>query len=292
LPQIGWGLKSAGIQAIADRLAFAQHTIAFIDDQPAERAEVARRLPAVRCYPADMAPHLLDLPEFTPAMITKDSRNRRASYRANFARDTARNEYPGPDEDFLRTLDLRMTISRSDEQGLHRVEELTLRTSQMNATGVHYSHDTLSGLLSDPRHEVLVVSMSDRFGQHGAVGVMLLEIHQELWHLKLLATSCRVVSFGAGTVLLRWLSDQAARSGAHLAADFRKTERNRMMEVAYRFAGFTDSTCACLAVLATESGQIQRLHLVPGRHDAPDTMRVESVHIAAEHRGLTEWGSM
>jgi methoxymalonate biosynthesis protein len=288
LPQIGWGLKSAGIQTIADRLQFAQHTIAFIDDQPAERAEVTHRLPAVRCYPADMAAHLLDLPEFTPAMITKDSRDRRVLYQANFARDAARNDYTGPDEDFLRTLDLQLTISRPDEQGLHRVEELTLRTSQMNATGVHYSHDTLSGLLSDPHHEVLVVSMSDRFGQHGAVGVMLLEIHEELWHLKLLATSCRVVSFGAGTVLLRWLSDQAARSSAHLVADFRKTERNRMMEVAYRFAGFTDDACFCRAVLAPGSGQVQRLHLVPGGQDAPGIMRIESVDIAAGRRSLTE----
>ena len=291
LPQIGWGVKSAGIEAIADRLQFAQHTIAFIDDQSAERAEVAHRLPAVRCYPADMAPRLLDLPEFTPVMITKDSRNRRAMYRANFARDTARTEHTGPDEDFLRTLGLQMTIHRADEEDLHRVEELTLRTSQMNATGVHYSHDTLRGLLPDPRHEVLVVGMSDRFGPHGAVGVVLLERHEELWYLKLLATSCRVVSFGAGAVLLRWLSNQVARSGAHLVADFRRTERNRMMEVAYRFAGFADSACACLAVLAPGSGQVQRLHLVPQRQCVPDTMRIESVDIAAGHRSLTEWRS-
>jgi methoxymalonate biosynthesis protein len=291
LPQIGWGLKSAGIETIADRLQFAQHTIAFIDDQPAERAEVAHRLPAVRCYPASMAPRLLDLPEFTPAMITKDSRNRRAMYQANFARDAAKTEYTGPDDDFLRTLGLQMTIHRADEEDLHRVEELTRRTSQMNATGLHYSHDTLRGLLSDPSHEVLVVGMSDRFGVHGAVGVVLFERHEELWHLKLLATSCRVVSFGAGTILLRWLSDQAALRGAHLVADFRRTERNRMMEVAYRFAGFADNACACLTVLDPGSRQVQRLHLVPQRQCAPGTMRVESVDIAAGHRNLTEWRS-
>ena len=62
-----------------------------------------------------------------------------------------------------------------------------------------------------------------------------------------LATSCRVVSFGVGAAILRWLTDQAAGAGVHLMADFRRTERNRMMEIAYRFAGLDDAPCACRA---------------------------------------------
>lgn len=125
-----------------------------------------------------------------------------------------------------------MTISRATGEELTRVEELTLRTSQMNATGVHYPDAALRALMSDPQHEVL-----------------LLEKRPYVWHLKLLATSCRVVSFGAAAAILRWLIDQAASAGVHLAADFRATDRNRMMEVAYRFAGFTDQACPCTADL-------------------------------------------
>ncbi len=50
---------------------------------------------------------------------------------------------------------------------MSRVEELTLRTSQMNATGVHYSDATLRDLLADPDHDVLTVTMADRFGPPG-----------------------------------------------------------------------------------------------------------------------------
>src|ERR1051326_591513 len=50
LPRIGWGPKSAAVRDIADRLSFAYPTIAFIDDQPTERAEVTYHLPEVRCY--------------------------------------------------------------------------------------------------------------------------------------------------------------------------------------------------------------------------------------------------
>jgi methoxymalonate biosynthesis protein len=176
-----------------------------------------------------------------------------------------------------------MTIKRADEDDLSRVEELTLRTSQMNATGVHYPGEALHGLLADPGHEVLTVTLSDRFGPHGAVGVMLLAYHPAMWHLKLLATSCRVVSFGAGAVILNWLIDQAARAGVHLAADFRPTDRNRIMDIAYRFAGFIDEPCLCTAglELAADDG-IQCLHLAAAPRGAPTTMRLTAPDLAAD----------
>jgi methoxymalonate biosynthesis protein len=275
LPQISWGRKSDAVRAIGDQLRFALDTIAFIDDQPAERAEVAYHLPEVRCYPAESRLLLTGLPEFSPATFTVDSRRRRQMYQASFHRDAQRAEFPGPDEDFLRSLDLVMEIGHATEESLSRVEELTLRTSQMNATGVHYSGDELSALCADPHHDVLTVVMSDRFGPYGAVGVALLERTPSVWHLKLLATSCRVLSLGAGANLINWLASQAARAGVHLIADYRPTKRNRMMDVAYRFAGFDDEPCECRVALTEPAlPEIQRLHLSPVARRTPDFVQL------------------
>ncbi len=274
-PQIGWGRKSDAVRAVADRLGFAESAMAFIDDSPAERAEVSYHLPAVRTYPAEEAVRLLELAAFDPPVVTADARRRRAMYREQGLREAGRTSFAGPEEDFLRSLELVMTIARATPDDVARVEELTMRTSQMNATGVYFSAETLLDLLADPGHEVLVTTLTDRFGAHGAVGVTLLERHAGTWHLKLLATSCRVVPYGVGAQLLRWLSDRAAAAGVHLIADFRATDRNRMMEVAYRFAGFGGEACACRAALAdTDAGGVQRLHLVPCRMEPPATMTV------------------
>jgi methoxymalonate biosynthesis protein len=281
LPQIGWGPKSESVRRIAEELNFAHGAIALIDDQPAERAEVTFHLPAVRCYPHTSVVDLRDRPEFKPQTVTADARRRRQMYQAGFRRSAERAEFTGPDEEFLRSLELNLRISRADHEEISRVEELTLRTSQMNATGVHYSEETLRGLCADPHHDVLIASLSDRFGPHGAIGVMLLEERSRCWHLKLLATSCRVVSFGVGTALLNWVTDQAARAGVHLVADFRATERNRMMEIAYRFAGFTDASCACLPA---EAPDVQRLHLEPERRPLPTIMRIEAPDLGIASR--------
>jgi methoxymalonate biosynthesis protein len=287
LPHIGWGPKSESVRKIAERLNFSPKTIAFIDDLPSERAEVEYQLPDVRCYPAEQARDLLDRPEFSPPVVTVDARRRRQMYQAGFERDQQRERFQGTDEDFLRSLDLVMHIGEARDQEITRVEELTLRTTQLNTTGVHYPDAVLRSLLSSEDHDVLVVSMTDRFGPHGAVGIMLIEKHPRAWRIKLLATSCRVVSFGAGTVLLRWLTDAAARAKVHLVADFRRTDRNRMMEVAYRFAGFTTAECACLAAFAPSEG-IECLHLEPTRQAPPTTMRVMA---PARHDGgrAAEW---
>lgn len=276
LPQIGWGRKSDAVREIADQLQFAYETIAFLDDSPAERAEVAYHLPQVRCYPAEDAGSLTTFPEFSPAVVTTDSRRRREMYQASFRRDAERTSFSGPDADFLRSLELVLRIERATEDSLSRLEELTVRTSQMNATGVRYSDTMLRDLLADPDHEVLVATMADRFGPYGAIGMLLLEMHEHVWHLKLLVTSCRVISFGTGAVILKWLGDQAALRDVHLAADFRPTGRNRIMEVAYRFAGYSDEDCSCMAAIRKPAGQteIQCLHLVPGRQAPPTTMRL------------------
>jgi methoxymalonate biosynthesis protein len=278
LPQIGWGRKSDAVRAVADELGFAHRAMAIVDDRPAELFEVSFALPEVRTYPATAAASLLRRTEFTPGVITDDARQRRARYQAGFRRDTARAGFAGPDDDFLRSLDIVLRIDHATETDLARLEELTRRTSQMNATGVPYSEADLRVLMGAADHDVLVLTLTDRFGPSGAVGLALVNRRPHVWHLKLLATSCRVVGCGVGAVVLRRLADRAAAADVHLVADFRRTDRNRIMEIGYRFAGFTTfppGDCACVAEPAgREDTGIERFHLVPRPQQASAVMTV------------------
>jgi methoxymalonate biosynthesis protein len=278
-PQIGWVRKPDAVHRIADTLQFATDTVAFIDDRPENLAEVTAALPEVRCYrPEDIA-GLVSRPEFTPPEITPDAAQRRRRYQEGAARDTARQQFDGPDEEFLRSVRVELRIDRATPADLARLTELTARTTQMNTTGVYYSKDALAALLDDPAYELLVVSASDRFGDYGAVGVLLLRLDARLWHLLLLATSCRVVWFGAGTVILRWLEDQAARAAVNLVADFRASDRNRIMEIAYRFAGFAGAPDGVADGLPPAMAGVVRLHLRPERREPPAALQVVGVDL-------------
>jgi methoxymalonate biosynthesis protein len=273
--RIGWGAKSWSVREIADELGFAYDTIGFVDDHPAELAEVAFHLPQVRCYSASQIPALTDLPEFSPP-VTNTATRRRTLYRDDARRLQARRDRGGTDDDFLRSLEAVLTVDHATPSDLDRLEELTARTGQMNATGVHYSRDTLAGLLGDPAHDVFVARLSDRFGDQGEIGLALMRRTAPVWHLRLLATSCRVIPYGVGTVLLRWLVDRAAAHGVHLVADIRPTGRNRMMAVAYGFAGFTRDPWSCRTALPPDDAtpEVRRLHLVPTPQCPPATLRL------------------
>ncbi len=51
--------------------------------------------------------------------------------------------------------------------------------------------------------------------------------------------SCRVMSRGIGAVLLNHVIARSKEAGVRLLGEFVPTERNRVMLVAYRFAGFS-----------------------------------------------------
>jgi FkbH-like protein len=241
-PQIGWSAKSSAIERIAERLNIDVAAVAFVDDQEFERAEVAHVLPQVICVDvADLAVAVAE-PEFQPRFVTSESARRRQMYRQQMARDEAEHDFVGPSEEFLAGLDMVFTISEAKVRDLQRAEELTVRTSQLNSTGRTYSYEELAQLCDSPDHLLLVASLTDKFGDYGAIGLCLVEKTADTWYLRLLLMSCRVVSRGVGTVLLNHVIELADRAGAALRADFVETGRNRMMQITYAFAGFQELT--------------------------------------------------
>jgi FkbH-like protein len=240
-PQINWDSKAASVQAIARLINIGLDSIAFIDDQPFEREEVNFSLPEVLSIDARDLDRLLDMPEMNPRFITADSKARRQMYLQDQQRRKVEDECEGPKEEFLASLDLVFNISPAKEEDLQRAEELTVRTNQLNATGYTYSYDELNSFRRSPDHKLLVASLTDKYGSYGKIGLALTECLGGVWNIKLLLVSCRVMSRGVGTILLNHVMAEAARHRARLRAEFVPTDRNRMMYVTYKFAGFREA---------------------------------------------------
>ncbi len=239
-PQINWGPKSESIKALAQKINVGLDTFALIDDQPFERDEVAFSLPAVRVYDAGEIATLLARDEFMPRFVTADSRERRILYQRDFARQEAETNFSGANDAFLATLDMTLRVAPAEPGDLERVEELTLRTHQLNTTGKTFSHAELEALRRSAGHRLLVAELDDRFGGYGKIGLVLLATTPTAWRVELFLMSCRVMSRGVGGALITWLRQEAKAAGVALQAHFIETDRNRMMYVTYRFAGFEE----------------------------------------------------
>lgn len=240
-PQIGWADKSVSVAAIAQRLDIGIDTLAFVDDQAMERDEVAFAHPEVLCIDAEEIVSLADRPEFRPRQVSADARNRRHMYRASIERSVAEERFAGTNEEFLATLGMRFRISPAAAADLGRAEELVVRTNQLNSTGIMYSAEELAACATSDEYLLLMAELEDRYGSYGQVGLALVQRGAHEWRLKLLLMSCRVISRGVGTVLLHHVLRLAQDHGARLLAEYVATERNRIMYITYRFAGFTEA---------------------------------------------------
>ena len=267
-PQIGWDAKSEAVKRIAERLNLGLDTFAFIDDQPFEREEVRFSLPAVRTFDAAETGRLRDEPDFVPRVVTEDARRRREMYQADQVRQEEEASFRGPNDAFLATLGMRLSFGPATAADLVRVEELVARTNQLNTTGRIYSLAELAALRESPEHVLLVAELSDRHGPYGKIGVVLLHRAGDTWTIRLLLMSCRVMSRGVGGALITLLRREARRAGVRLRADFRVTDRNRMMYITYKFAGFADvSEADGHTLMEADLGDIP---------DLPSYLRIES----------------
>jgi FkbH-like protein len=239
-PQINWNSKASSLEVIAKSINIGLDALAFIDDQPFELAEVNYSLPQILCINALDLADLTDMPEMNPRFITEDSRLRRQMYISDSERNKAEEEFVGAKEEFLATLNMKLVIACAQEDDLQRAEELTVRTNQLNTTGYTYSYDELNYFRQSENHQLLIASLEDRFGSYGKIGLSLVEFQGEIWTIKLLLMSCRVMSRGVGTILINHLRNRAKRELKKLRAEFLPNERNRMMYITYKFGGFRE----------------------------------------------------
>ncbi len=239
-PEINWNAKSVSLENIQKNLNIGMDSMLFIDDQVFEREEVQSVHKAVTCLDASKYLNLPAHPRLNPTLITEDSRRRRLMYLEEMQRNRKEENFQGPQEQFLESLDMEFLISEAHEEDLKRAEELTVRTNQLNTTGQTYSYEELNRFRISDSHKLLVCELNDTFGSYGKIGLALVEMTETHWHLKLLLMSCRVMSRGVGTVLLSHIMQQAKSEEKRLLADFKKTDRNRMMYITYKFANFKE----------------------------------------------------
>jgi len=239
-PQINWNAKSVSLKTIAEAINIGIDTLAFIDDQPFEREEVASVHPGVLCLDAADLDRIPDLPEMLPSFITDDSRRRRQMYQADIQRKQEEECFVGAQEEFLATLGMKLTIVPAHEEDLARAEELTVRTNQLNTTGYTYSYEQLDEFRKSDRHRLWIADLEDKYGTYGKVGLALVETGEEEWWIRLLLMSCRVMNRGVGSVFINHIRNQAREAKVRLLAEMVPNDRNRMMYMTYKFNHFRE----------------------------------------------------
>ena len=241
--ECGWGNKSDALTRIAAALGIAVDALAFVDDDPYERAEVGSTLPGVLVLSPEEAAEAAGWPEFSPPVITAEARRRGEMYAERQRRQEAGRAFGGTREEFLESAGTQVTIAAATAADVPRLAELAARTRQFNSAagppGEGMTQDWFGGLLSAPDCYMVTVRLRDAFGDDGMVGGCVITRDAGTWTVPLLMMSCRAMGRGVIDALLAWLTRQATRAGAsRLRIPCVPDGRNVPLRLALAAAGF------------------------------------------------------
>jgi len=228
--RINWNAKSDNITEIANELNIGLDAIAFIDDSSFEIDEVRARVPEVYCHqvPEDVAlfpKSIRELRMLERSAITTDDRQRTKLVQAEKKRLSAKGTIS--EEEFLKTQGLRVTVGEATPGQYDRVAQLINKTNQFNLTTKRRTRDEVEALAQSSDYRIYFASASDRFGDFGLIGVVVVECSPAAWHIDTLLLSCRALGRKVETAVISWVRDDAVKTGVtQLTGEFIETPKN------------------------------------------------------------------
>ncbi|MEO1402685.1 MAG: HAD-IIIC family phosphatase [Cyanobacteria bacterium J06635_1] len=229
--RINWDSKAENLRSLADELNLGLDSFIFIDDNPVECSEVQALCPEVLTLelPAD--------PEHIPAFlnhvwpfdllkVTEADRQRTLLYRQN--RERSQFEQDAFDFNaFIEGLALEIQVVSPSLEQMPRVAQLTQRTNQFNATTRRRSEAEIQQLCAAQGYGCRAVTVKDRFGDYGLVGVMLFQPQGKTLAVDTFLLSCRVLGRGVEYRMVNSLAAIAAEQGlSTVTLNYQPTPKN------------------------------------------------------------------
>jgi FkbH-like protein len=242
--EISWQPKSESLQAIARALNIGLEHIAFVDDNPAEQAQIRQSLPSVTVIDLPQAPEryseaLLGAGLFDSLSFSDEDRRRTDLYRQR-AEAQQLQQTTGSLDDYYRDLRMQTVVAAVDGSSLARAAQLTQKTNQFNATTIRYSESDVQARIGSGDWIVKTVQVADRFGDNGIVGVMMAQAKGDQLRVDTFLLSCRVIGRTVETGMLSVLCTEAIQRGLRrVSGRIAATPKNQPARDLFSRHGFT-----------------------------------------------------
>ena len=225
-PAINWGQKSENLKGIAKYLNLGIDAFAFVDDNVREREEVKMALPMVRVYSDEEVSSLLNLPEFD-VPVTEASKTRRLSYQQEVSRKQFEAQFTDNYDEYLRSLEMLLTVELINESNTDRCFELLSRSNQLNLSTNRYTQGEYIKLINDPDNLCYSFRCRDKFGDYGIVAFLSLHLDGNMAVIKDFVISCRVEKKKVEEACICSLREVLKKRGiSQISAKLIKTKKN------------------------------------------------------------------
>ncbi len=216
----------------------------FIDDNPAEIEIVKQFAPEVSTLllgpdPAEYVAALQDARFFEPQRLTTDDLNRADRYRV----ESDRREMLSAVTDmgtYLASLQMHAVMREFRPVDVPRIAQLINKSNQFNLTTRRRSDAEVRAILDNPEYFHFTTRLTDRFGDHGLIAVVIGLVVGQTALIDTWLMSCRVLKRQVEEEVLNQIVRLAGlRQCTVVRGVYLPTAKNQMVRNHYLSMGFT-----------------------------------------------------
>jgi len=129
--------------------------------------------------------------------------------------------------EYLKALGMVIIIEKANPFNIPRISQLTQKTNQFNMTTKRYLEEDINKYANNYQSICLGVSVEDKFGDNGLVGVVIILRADNTWTLDSFLLSCRVLGRQIEKALLCYVLIEAKKAGAkQVVGEYIPTKKN------------------------------------------------------------------
>ena len=235
--KINWSDKISNMKEIAQELNIGLDSIVYFDDDPINRELMSKAIPQIKTIdlpddPSLYASTLMQINDFNTLVMTNEDRKRGEMYREEHKRTELKRSSSNL-EDFLKQLEIRVTMKKANNFTIPRIAQLTLKTNQFNLTTRRYQEEDVETLAQDHTKLIGCAQTQDKFGDNGITGVYIVNKNHvdKEWCKDTFLLSCRVMGRGIEDAMMGYILSKAKEEGViKVKAEFIPTKKNKPCE--------------------------------------------------------------
>lgn len=244
--RINWENKPTNIKNLANEINIGLDSMVFIDDNPVERELVKNAIPEIVVPEFPKEPYNINVfirsvleDYFQIYKLTAEDLEKTSQYNENFRRDNFKTEFTSI-EDFLKNLDIEITIKKADKFNNSRIAQMTQKTNQFNLTTKRYTENEISRFIENG-DMVFCASVKDKFGDNGItlLAIVTFDFISKISFIDSYLLSCRILGRGIENVFLNFILNQVYLKGYRkVEACYLPTAKNGQVRDFYEKNGF------------------------------------------------------
>lgn len=242
--KINWQNKADNIRQMASDLNIGLDSMVFIDDNPTERALVKQEIPEVEV--PDFPEHSFELPVFLKYVtekyfsiysLTKEDLSKTEQYKANALRNNNKAMFTDMKE-YIKSLEIKMTISEVSDITIPRVAQMTQKTNQFNLTTRRYTDGDIKRFVKDGKM-IFTLSVADKFGDNGITGMAIITGSGNKASVDTFLLSCRILGKDIELAFVNYLLSKLQEEGyKSVSAQYIPTAKNEQVKEFWDKCGF------------------------------------------------------